>query len=75
MKIYMIDLYNDIGLNYSNKDDYIKNLYDVYVNIYFPMITWERLEQIVLLTNGKVERELSLIENQFLTLSNDSWIC
>ena len=71
----MIDLYNDIGLNYSNKDDYIKNLYDVYVNIYFPMITWERLEQIVLLTNGKVERELSLIENQFLTLSNDSWIC
>ena len=70
-EIYMLDIYNELGISYNSESEEVKNLYDVYINIYFPMITWERLEQIVLLTNGKGERELSLIENQFLTLSND----
>ena len=70
-EIYMLDIYNELGIGYNSDAEEVKNLYDVYINIYFPMITLERLEQIILLNNGKGERELSLIENQFLTLSND----
>ena len=43
-EIYMLDIINDLGLNYSVGDVEKRNLYDVYVNIYFPLITYDRNE-------------------------------
>ena len=48
-----------------------KNLYEVYINIYFHFITYERLEQIIQMLNGKNEKELQYIETQFGTIRND----
>jgi hypothetical protein len=71
-EIFMLDIYNELGLNYNSTIEEKKNLYDVYVNIYYPMITFDRLEQIILLLNGKNTNELLLIESQFTTLKIDN---
>merc|ERR1711871_471096 len=34
-EIYMLDVMNELGLNYNPPSDKLKNLYDVYINIYF----------------------------------------
>ena len=38
-EIYMVDIYNELGLGYSAQSgEHLKNLYDVYISIYFPYI-------------------------------------
>ena len=37
-EIFMLDIYNDLGLNYNPAPEEKRNVYDVYVNIYFPFI-------------------------------------
>ena len=71
-EIYLLDLFNDIGLNYKVEDEKLKNLYDVYINIYFPLINYERMERIVQHLNGINTKEAELNTNQFLGISNDS---
>ena len=44
-EIFMLDLLNDIGVNYTVDSEKMKNVYDVYVNIYFPLINYERFEK------------------------------
>ena len=51
-EIYLIDILNELGLNYSSSSDKKRNLYEVYVNIYFPFITFEHLEDIINLLEG-----------------------
>ena len=34
-EIFLIDIYNELGLNYSKKSEIIKNLQDVYIKLYF----------------------------------------
>jgi hypothetical protein len=70
-EIYMVDIYNELGINYNPDMEDKKNLYDVYINIYFPFISFERLEQIINLLNGKNDKELTFIDNVFRTLHND----
>ena len=70
-EIFMLDVYNDLGGNYSPEPDEKKNLYDVYIFIYFPLISYERLEHIIQLLNGINNKELLHIENAFLTIRND----
>ena len=70
-EIYMLDLYNDLGLNYNPEPEEKRNLYDVYINIYYPLVSYERLEQIIQLLNGKSEKEIHFIESQFGTIKND----
>lgn len=70
-EIFMLDVYNELGPNYNPEPEEKKNLYDVYINIYFPMISFERLENIVLLLSGKNDKELQFIENQFGIIRND----
>lgn len=72
--IYMIDIYNELGINYTSTEEDMKNLFDVYIRIYFPNINYERFEQIVALLNGKNNKELNYIENIFGTISNDTKI-
>jgi hypothetical protein len=70
-EIFMLDIYNELGLNYNPESEEKRNLYDVYINIYFPMITYERLEQIIQMLSGKNEKEIQYIELQFGTIKND----
>ena len=71
-EIFMIDIYNELGINYNSTIEEKKNLYDVYINIYYPMITFDRLEQIILLLNNNNSNELLFIESQFATLKIDN---
>jgi hypothetical protein len=70
-EIFMLDLYNDLGLKYNPEPEEKKNLYDVYINIYYPLISYERLEQIIQMLNSKNEKEIQFIESQFGTIRND----
>jgi len=70
-EIFMLDIYNDLGLNYKPEPEEKRNIYDVYVNIYYPLITYERLELIIQLLNGKSEKENQIIESSFGTIKND----
>ena len=71
-EIYMLDVLNDLGINYNVDNEKLKNLYDVYINIYFPLLNYERLERIVQHLNGKTLKELEFNANQYLTISNDT---
>ena len=70
-EIFMLDVYNDLGVNYNPEPESKKNLYDVYIFIYFPMISYERLEQIIQLLNGINNKETQYIENAFISIRND----
>jgi hypothetical protein len=70
-EIFMLDIYNELGANYTPEPDEKRNLYDVYIFIYFPMISYERLEQIIQLLNGINNKEIQYIENAFITIRND----
>ncbi len=71
-EIYMIDILNEFGLNYNSESTKVKNIYEVYVNIYFPLITFERFENIIELLNNKNEKELERNINIFGTIKNDT---
>jgi len=70
-EIFMLDVFNDLGLNYDTELNKRRNLYEVYINIYFPLITYDRFELILNLLNGKTEKEQSLNENNFGIIKND----
>ncbi len=71
-EIYMLDIYNELGLNYVVSQEEQKNLYDVYVSIYFPLILYDRLGQIIQLLNGKNDKEIEYIDSVFKTIMNDN---
>jgi len=72
-EIFMIDIYNELGLNYNPSNEEKKNIFDVYINIYFPLITNERFENIIKLLNGKdYEKELFYISNNYSLIRNDN---
>lgn len=73
-EIFMLDLFNDLGLNYKPTNEKLKNLYDVYINIYFPLINYERFEKIINHLNGVNSKELEYNINSYLSISNDSKI-
>lgn len=70
-EIYMIDIMNELGLNYNSDAEKKKNIYEVYVNIYFPMISFERFEMIQGLLNNINTKELNKNYNSFVTIKND----
>ena len=71
-EIYMIDIFNELGINYSSDSESKRNLFEVYVNIYFPIINYDRFESIINLLNGKNMTELNMIESEFLLIKNDN---
>lgn len=70
-EIFMLDIYNDFGLNYSPEAEDKKNIYEVYIYIYFPGITYERMENILSFLNGKDNKEIQTIDNVFNSIRND----
>ena len=71
-EIYMLDIMNELGLNYDAEAEKKKNLYEVYINIYFPLLTFERFEQIIELLNDVNEKELDKNDNSFGIIKNDA---
>ena len=49
-----------------------KNLYEVYVNIYFPFITFERFEELLNYLNNNDEKESDKNINKFSSIKNDT---
>ena len=46
-EIYMIDLYNELGVNYSSTTDNLRNLFDIYIKMYFFHLSSDELKNIV----------------------------
>ena len=46
-EIFMLDIMNEIGIKYKNNNEKIKNLYDVFVSIYFPLLSYENFLEII----------------------------
>ena len=73
-EIYMIDIFNDLGINYNIDEEKIKNLYDVYSKVYFPLLDYTRFNNIIDLLNNKNENEIELNKTQSITILNDTTI-
>ena len=71
-EIYMVDIFNEIGINYNSDAEKKKNLYEVYVNIYFPFITFERFEEILNYLNDNDDKESEKNNVKFNFLKNDT---
>ena len=42
-ELYMIDLYNELGKNYKASNNTLKDLYDVYIKLYFHKLRYDIL--------------------------------
>jgi len=71
-EIYMLDIINELGLNYNVESDKKKNVYEVYVNIYYPLISFERFEDIMMLLNNNNTKELDFNTNSYSIIRNDA---
>jgi hypothetical protein len=74
-EIYVVDIFNELGLNYSVQPDKIKNLYDIYIKIYFFHISSDEFKQIINYLNIKDEQnrkyEINNMKNIYQTINND----
>ena len=71
-EIYMIDIYNELGINYNPDNESKKNVFDVYINIYFPLVTYERFDEIIDLLAGKSsDKEINSTSNAYNSIRND----
>ena len=70
-EIYMLDIYNELGINYQNTEEYIKNLYDVYIKIYFTGIPYEELKNIINYLNSNKILECTKITTTYKNMQND----
>jgi len=73
-EIFMIDIYNDIGSNYEVDIDELRNLYDVYIRIYYYEITQDEFKHIVDYVNSNKDLkrfEINKILSVFQNIQND----
>jgi hypothetical protein len=70
-EIYMIDIYNELGLKYGGDDTIIKNLQEIYVKIYFPQIKMEDFKNIIDLLNDNPKNEINKTIIIYETINND----
>ena len=71
-EIYMLDIINELGLNYNITEEFKKNLFDVYIAIYYPFLTYDNFEQIILFLIGKNNKILEYVDNIYKTIKNDN---
>jgi hypothetical protein len=71
-EIFMLDIYNEIGINYNISAEDKKNFFTVYVNIYYPLISFERFEQIIEFMTGNKTKEITFVDITSKTIMNDN---
>ncbi len=72
MSFYVIDIYNELGLNYDINFEEIKNLLDVYIKIYFPKIRMDDFKNIMDFLNTATDDSKKIIERNKLKIIYDS---
>jgi hypothetical protein len=70
-EIYMIDLYNELGKNYSPNADALKNIQDIYIKIYFPRVKSDDIRYIIEFLNNQNKNEIQKNTVVFETINND----
>ena len=75
-EIYLIDVYNELGLDYDPSFEEFKNLMDVYIKIYFPKIRPDDMKNIIDFLNQnspepKKNIERNKLKGVFDTINND----
>ena len=69
-EIYMLDIYHELGLNYRADEEIIKNLFNVYVKIYYN-ISQDEFKQIIDCLNGESKSETNKILQYHQNIEND----
>lgn len=70
-EIYLIDVYSQLGQNYKVSAEKKRNLYDVFISIYFPYISAIELDSIISMLNKEENNEELFIEQKYKTIRND----
>ena len=70
-EIFMINIYSELGNGYTVDVNDKQNLYDVYANIYFPLISYDRFEDILNFLNNDIQKELIFNNIKFGTIQNN----
>lgn len=68
-EIYMIDVYNELGKNYSPAPEALANVVDTYIKIYFPKIPVNEIKNIIdyLGTSPATEKERLELTHEIIT--------
>lgn len=61
-ELYMIDVYNEFGLNYNPNFEELKNIMDVYLKIYFPKIIPDKIKNILDTLNTSLSESKKMVE-------------
>ena len=70
-EIFMVDIYNELGKNYSVITDNLKNVFDIYVRIYFLPISSNEFKNIIDYLNDNKKEESNLILKTYNNINND----
>ena len=74
-EIYLLDIYNEIGINSNISEDKLKNFYDIYIKLYFFHINSEDFKQIINYLNLSDEQirkfEINQMKSIYQTINND----
>ena len=70
-EIFMVDIYNELGKNYSVITDNLKNVFDIYVRIYFLPISSDEFRNIIEYLNDNKKEEANLILKTYHNINND----
>ena len=70
-EIYLIDIYNELGLLYKPDKENKSNIFNVYVQIYFPKITIENFDDLIDFLNNNKKNENQIIQSNYQTIMND----
>jgi len=70
-EIYMIDVYNELGLKYSPNSETLNNISDVYMQLYFKKIKKGDIQHIIDFLNG--DKKIEHLKNMTIyeTINND----
>lgn len=70
-EIYMLDVYNELGIGYNPSAEVLKNLQDVYLKLYFFKLRNDDIQNIFGYLNGTNNTEQIKIQTVHDTINND----
>ena len=74
-EIYILDIFNEIGVNSNILEEKLRNFYDIYIKLYFFHINSEEFKQIINYLNLNDENnrkfEINQMKNIYQTINND----